>query len=248
MSEMQQCESRGTATSKKLQMALQRVAVLNEKPLHAALKQWYAQPHDLLEVSVDGFVVDITRGYLLVEIQTRNFAAIKRKLAKLVIRHPVRLVYPIARDKWITKLAEDGHTQLSHRKSPKHGAIEDVFKELVSFPELLLNPNFSIELLLVQEEEIRRHDATRGWRRKGWVTYERRLLRVMERRLFQVPVDIGALVPSTLTDPFTTSDLALAIDRPRRLAQKMVYCLRLMGCITRTGKNGNGIRYSRATT
>ena len=248
MSEIQQRKSRVTATSKKPQTALHRVAVLNEKPLHAALKEWYAQPGDRLELSVDGFVVDIVRGHLLVEIQTGNFAAIKRKLAKLTVRHPVRLVYPIARDKWIVKLAEDGHGQLSRRKSPKRGAIEHVFEELVSFPELLLNPNFSIELLLIQEEEIRRYDAIRGWRRKGWVTYERQLLRVMERRLFRVPADIGTLVPSALSEPFTTSDLALAIAKPRRLAQKMVYCLRLMGCITQTGKIGNAILYSRATT
>ena len=248
MSEIQQCKSRRTATSKKLQTALHRVAVLNEKPLHAALKEWYAQPNDCLEVPVDGFVVDIVRGHLLVEIQTRNFAAIKRKLAKLTVWHPVRLVYPIARDKWIIKLGEDGHSQLSRRKSPKRGAVEHVFEELVSFPELPLNPNFSIELLLIQEEEIRRYDATRGWRRKGWVTDERQLLKVMERRLFRVPADIGALVPSTLAEPFTTSDLALAIAKPRRLAQKMVYCLRFMGYITRTGNNGNALLYFRATT
>jgi hypothetical protein len=182
-----------------------------------------------------------------VEIQTRNFAAIKRKLAKLTVRHPVRLVYPIAQEKWIIRLAEGRHGQFSRRKSPKRGAIEHVFEELVSFPELLLNPNFSIELLLIQEEEVRRYDATRKWRRKGWVTYQRQLLQVMEQRLFQVPADMGALVPSTLAEPFTTFDLALAIAKPRRLAQKMVYCLRLMGCITPTGKRGNAILYSRAT-
>lgn len=233
--------------SAKLQRTRHGATVLNDKPLHAALKEWYAQPNDRFEVSIDGFVVDIVRGHLLVEIQTRNFAAIKRKLAKLTVRHPVRLVYPIAREKWIIKLAEGRHSQFSRRKSPKRGAFEHVFEELVSFPELLLNPNFSIELLLIQEEEVRRYDTTRRWRRKGWVTYQRQLLQVMEKRLFQVPADMGALVPSALAEPFTTFDLALAIAKPRRLAQKMVYCLRLMGCITPTGKRGNAILYSRAT-
>ena len=32
------------------------IGLLNEKPLHAALKEWYAQPEDRFEVSVDGFV------------------------------------------------------------------------------------------------------------------------------------------------------------------------------------------------
>ena len=68
------------------------VGVLNEKPLHAALKAWYAQPGDEFEALVDGSVIDIVRGDLLVEIQTRNFSALKRKLEKLVVDHPVRLV------------------------------------------------------------------------------------------------------------------------------------------------------------
>ena len=187
------------------------ITILNEKPLHAALKQWYAQPEDRLEELVDGFIIDIVRGDLLVEIQTRNFAAIKRKLTELADHHPVRLVYPVARDKWIVKLAEDGHSQLNRRKSPKRGDIEHIFEELVSFPELLLNPNFSIEVLLIQEEEIRRHDTARSWRRKGWVTHERRLLKVVEQRSFQGNADIVALIPRGLSETFTASDLAIAI-------------------------------------
>ena len=72
------------------------VGLLNEKPLHASLKAWYAQPGDRFEVQVDGSVIDIVRDELLVEIQTRSFSALKRKLEKLVISHPVRLVFPIA--------------------------------------------------------------------------------------------------------------------------------------------------------
>jgi hypothetical protein len=62
------------------------IGVLNEKPLHAALKQWYAQPGDGLEVTVDGFVIDIVRGHQLIEIQTGHFAAIKKKLSTLKLR------------------------------------------------------------------------------------------------------------------------------------------------------------------
>ena len=225
-----------------------KISRLNAKPLHRALKEWYAQPKDQFEVSVDGFVVDIVRGDLLVEIQTRNFAAMKQKLDKLIVHHPLRLVYPIPREKWIVKLAEDGISQFSRRKSPKHGTFEDVFEELVSFPKLLMNPNFSIELLLIQEEELRRYESTRGWRGKRWVTQERRLLRVVERRSLETPAHICALIPAALAEPFTTADLAIAIAKPRRLAQKMVYCLRLMGYITQVGKRGNAILYTQTMT
>ena len=223
------------------------IGTLNEKPLHAALKEWYARPDDRFEVSVDGFVVDIVRGDLLVEVQTGSFSGIKRKLAVLAARHPVRLVYPVAREKWIVKLAGDGHSQLGRRKSPKRGAVEHVFKELVSFPQLLSDPNFSLDVLLIQEEESRRYDGKRGWRRRGWVTHERRLLEVVGRRLFETPADMRALLPNALDEPFTTSELAAAIARPRWLAQKMAYCLREMGVIAPVGKRGNAILYTRET-
>jgi hypothetical protein len=87
-------------------LGISKIGTLNEKPLHEALKRWYAQPGDIFEAPVDGFVVDIVRGDLLIEIQTRNFSAIKRKLEQLLISHSVRLVYPIPSEKWITAEAD----------------------------------------------------------------------------------------------------------------------------------------------
>ena len=223
-----------------------QINTLNEKPLHAALKSWYAEPGDQLEVPIDRFIVDIVRGDLLIEIQTRSFSSMRRKLSALTQNRPVRVVYPVAREKWLVKLAEDAHSQLSRRKSPKRGRIEHIFEELVSFPRLLANSGFCIEVLLVQEEESRRHDASRAWRRKGWVTHERRLLDVVGRRLFETPEDMGALLPSDLAEPFSTSDLAKAIRGPRRLAGRAAYCLREMGAIAPVGKRGNAILYVRA--
>jgi hypothetical protein len=227
-----------------------KIGTLNEKPLHETLKRWYAQPGDLFEVPVDGFVADIMRGDLLIEIQTRNFSAIKRKLETLLIDHSVRLVYPIPREKWITrlKLAENGNSQVSRRRSPKHGTYEQIFYELVRIPGLLENPNFSLELLLIEEEEVRRFDGVRGWRRRGWVTEERKLLRVVDKRIINTPADMQAFIPATLAEPFSVTDLATAIDINRKLAQKMVYCLRTMGCVAHVGKRGNAMLYARQTT
>src|SRR5919106_2448020 len=152
------------------------IGLLNEKPLHASLKQWYARPGDRFEVPVDGFVIDIVRDDLLIEIQTRNFSSIKSKLNKLARSHHVRLIYPIVQEKWIVRGA-------IRRKSPKRGRLEDLFWELVSIPQLLSNPNFSLEVLMIREEEVRRYDVKRKkWRRRGWVIEGRRLVDVLDRR------------------------------------------------------------------
>jgi hypothetical protein len=222
------------------------ISTLNEGPLHAALKDWYTRPGDQTEVLVDGYLVDIVRDGLLIEIQTRGFSPLKRKLAKLVEGHHVRLVYPIAREKWIVRRAKRGKKTLGRRKSPKRGAVEDIFDELVALPHLLAHRNFALELLLIQEEEIRRHDARRAWRRRGWVTCERRLLDVLDRRLFEGPAAFAAFVPEALDEPFDTAELAAAMARPRRLAQKAAYCLRGMGVIEAVGKRGNAVLYARA--
>jgi len=223
----------------------QRICVLNEKSLHAALKEWYASPGTRVEVLLDGYIVDLLQDGRLVEIQTRNFAALKQKVFALAQRHPVRLIYPVAQEKWIVKLASDGTETVSRRKSPKRGRVEEVFGELVSFPELLSKGNFSLEVLLIQEEEIRRFDGARRWRRGGWVTHERRLLGVTACKVFETPADAAALVPAPLAEPFTTSELAAAIGIRRNLAQKMAYCLRKMGAIREEGRRRGGILYRR---
>jgi len=221
------------------------IGTLNEKPLHAALKLWYAQPGDQMERSVDGFVIDIVRGDQLIEIQTKQFLRMKKKLIKLVVSNPVRLVYPVAKEKWLLKLASDKHGPDQRRKSPKRGSYEDVFDELVSFPELMLERNFTLEVVLIQEEEVRRFDEKRAWRRKGWMTVERRLVEVLDQRRFVTPWDLGALLPDTLEFQFTTSELAATLARPRRLAQKMAYCLRKMNVISQVGKRGRAFLYTR---
>ncbi|MBN1875162.1 MAG: hypothetical protein JXA33_13100 [Anaerolineae bacterium] len=221
------------------------IGTLNEKPLHAALKAWYAQPGDQFEVAIDGFVVDIVRGDLLIEIQTRSFTAMKRKLRKLTQTHPVRLVYPIAQEKWITKLEKDGVTEGKRRKSPKRGRLIEIFAELVSFPDLLAHPNFTLDVLLTQEEEVRHYDPKRGWRRQGWITDERRLIQVIASHQYETVADILHLLPSNLMMPFTTADLATATGQSRNIARRMAYCLRKMGGITPVGKQGNAILYER---
>lgn len=224
------------------------IGTINEQPLHAALKQWYAGANGQTEVTVDGFVIDVIRGQensadeLLIEIQTGNFSSIKRKLRHLTERHAVRLVYPVPRQKWLVK-RRDGEV-VDRRKSPKRGRVEEVFKELVSFPALLCRGTFSLEVAFTEEEELRHYDPS-AWRNRGWVTDERRLLGngIVNRCLLETPSDALNTLPGGLPAAFTTADLAEAMEGPRWLAQKMAYCLREMGAITQIGKRGRSKLY-----
>lgn len=218
------------------------IGLLNEKPLHASLKEWYALPGDRFEVPVDGFVIDIVRDDLLIEIQTGNFASIKAKLTNLVRSHRVRLIYPIVQEKWIVRSATRGGNEVIRRKSPKQGRIEDLFWELVSIPHLLLNPNFSFEVLMIRGEEVRRYSDVKRRVRRGWLLEGRRLLDVLDQRSFAQSRDWLHFLPDGL-ESFTTSDLAERMNTGRELAQKIAYCLREARMIELIGKRGRANLY-----
>ena len=131
-----------------------KIGILRETSLHAALKRWYAKPGDQFEVPIDGYIVDILRRDLLIEIQTSDFSSIKPKLYRLLQNHSIRLVHPIPQQKWIIHLNPDGTTPSNRRKSPKHGSVLDLFTELVRFPDLVTDKNFFLEVLLIQQDDI----------------------------------------------------------------------------------------------
>ena len=189
------------------------IGTLNEKSLHADLKKWYAKPGDKLEVPLDGYYIDIVRGNNLIEIQTRNFSSIKKKIHDLLARYPVHLVHAIAQEKWIVKLPQKNCEKPVRRKSPKHGSVTDILNELVSFPALMKHDNFTLEILFIKEEEVRKYDRRRSWRKHGWVTHEIRLLDVVDSVRIEKPNDLKIILPTNLQDTFTTEDIALALGR-----------------------------------
>ena len=216
---------------------------MTEYSLHSEIKNWYMAPGDELEAKVEDFIVDIHRNKLLIEIQTRNFSAIKKKLKKLLLNHHIRLVYPIAKLKWIVHISKSGNF-VRRRKSPKKGNLIDLFYELVHMPELTKDKNFSLEVLIVEEEELRCYDGRGSWRRKGASVKDRKLLNVLDRILFKNSRDYLEFLPKELDRHFTNKALALKLGVPIRLAQKATYCLTKMGAISIAGKKRNEIVFS----
>jgi hypothetical protein len=248
-------EGNSRATKKALPMhsapeartARAAIGTLNEGALHAQLKDWYRRPGDRVEQLVDGFVVDLVRGELLVEIQTGSFAPLRRKLEQLTRHHRLRLVAPVPLVRRIVRLGEEGEP-LSVRRSPRRGRVEDIFNRLVSIPALLCQPQFELELLLTHQDELRVHRHGSAFRRRGWVIVGRRLVSVEKRVRLTCPDDAARLLPGNLPALFDTAQLADAAAIERRLAQQMTYCLRAMGVLHTAGKRGNAIVHRQAPT
>jgi hypothetical protein len=215
---------------------------MTEYSLHSEIKDWYMVSGDELEVKVEDFIVDILRGKLLIEVQTGNFSAIKRKLIKLLLNNQVRLVYPIAKLKWIVHLSKSGEL-VRRRKSPKKGKLADLFYELVHTPSLIKNRNFSLEVLIIEEEEVRCIDGKGSWKRRGISVKDRKLLNVFDRIIFEDSQDFLDFLPKELDGYFTNKILALKLGISIRLAQKITYCLRKMGAISIAGKKSNELMF-----
>ncbi len=218
---------------------------MNEYSLHSALKNWYSLPGDQLEVRIKDYIVDISRGDLLIEIQTKNFSSIKKKLSHLVKNHKVRLVHPIPEKKWISKVNKYREV-ISRRKSPKKGKLTDLFHELIRIPKLVGENNFSLEVLMIDEEEIRFDDGKGSWRRKGVSIIDRKLINVNSKTQFKNKNDYLRFLPANLDETFTNRKLSYSTGISIRTAQRITYCLRKSGVLKVVGRRGKKLRFKRS--
>lgn len=210
--------------------------MMQETTLHAQLKAIYTQPGDLVEQYLNGYRIDILRGELVIEIQTQKFSALATKLMRLSESHPILLVYPIPSMKWIVYVSPADSQLLHRRKSPRHLKVEHVFEELVHIPSLLNIPNISLDLLLIDEEELRKDDGKGSWRRKGVSLIDRRLIEIGDQRHFESFQALAATFLDIRPGAFSSQDLADSFDVPISLARKMVYCMQKMNLIQICGK------------
>ena len=213
------------------------IGVMREGPLHAAVKALLARPGDRLEVPVGRFVIDLVRADgELVEVQTRGFGALGRKLDVLLDEHRVRVVHPVAAERRIVRVDEHGEV-LAARRSPKRATAVAVFDELVAFPSLLTHPNLTIEVLLLREDHVRGPGPTKV-RRRTRDPGERRLVEHLGSVELRTPEDILAALPPLPREPFTTRELATLLGCGTVLAQRTVYCLRAIGLLEQAGMRG----------
>lgn len=223
------------------------IGELNERSLHRALKERYAVPGSETEQVIDGFVTDVVADGRIVEIQTGSFGPLRSKLTRLLDTYAVKLVHPIARDRYLVRMADDPALPTTRRRSPKHGSVFDVFPALVSIPALLAHPNLTLEVVMTIEEEVRAPSERRGRWRRDFTRVDRRLVDVVETHTIASMADLFALVDARLPTTFTTNDIAAAMKSTRSLAQQAAYCFREGGVIEICGKDGNTLVYRRVT-
>ena len=219
-----------------------------ETSLHRQLKALYAGEHAASEQEsrkFAGYRIDVVRGEELVEIQHGSLGAIRNKIAKLLEKHPVRVVKPLIARKTLIKLEGIDGGEISRRLSPKQATVLDLFHELVYFTAVFPHPRLTIEvpLVTVEERRIPGHGKRRRWRRNDHTVLDLSMVEVVSTHFFRTNNDLLALLPENLPQPFHTGDLATAMQIQRWIAQRIAYCLRKTGGAKLIGKQGNALTY-----
>lgn len=221
------------------------IGTLQERTLHAALKQWMAPDPTHREVALEGLVADVFDGQRVTEIQTRNLYALKSKLDRLLPHYPVMVVHPLAHRKTLVWVDPDTGAATKPRRSPKTGRFWDAFHELYSLRPYLNDPHLTIRLVLLDMEEYRLQD---GWGRggkRGSHRVERLPGTLYSTADLHTSADYAALIPDDWGAAFTCADVAAHLRVRRRLAGEIINVLYTVGAIQRLGKNRNAFVYAR---
>ncbi|MEM7477393.1 MAG: hypothetical protein AAF483_20605 [Planctomycetota bacterium] len=218
-----------------------------ETSLHRQLKLHYAPNAEATEVSFEGYRIDaISESDELIEIQHASLGALRDKTRQLLksTKQEVRIVKPVLARKRLTTLTEkDGEVKRT-RMSPKRGEIIDFFDDMVHFSTVFPRKRLTLEIVLIEAEEVRIDKQARGWKRKNYKCLDQKLVEVLDSVELRTKRDLLALLPvQHLPQPFDTAELAAAMQRPRWFAQKVAYCLRHTGAAKLAGKRSRSQLY-----
>lgn len=221
------------------------IGTLQEKTLHAILKYYFEPDSTYHEIRHHGFVADILHDNDVIEVQTRGFNKLRRKLDAFLEAGEVRIVYPVAYEKYLEWIDQETGTISKKRKSPKRGTPYEVFYELYKIKQYLTNPRLSLSIVLVNIEEQR---LLNGWsedKKRGSSRYERIPTALVDQIDINSVEDYKKLIPEGLAEPFTTKTYKEATKLSIGQARTALHVLHYVGAVRKIGKQGNTILYER---
>lgn len=219
------------------------IGTLQEKTVHAVLKRFYEPDTGHQEIRIGNYVADIFRGEEIIEIQTRNFNSMRRKLDLFLEQYPVTIVYPIVHTKWLLWIDESTGEVSKKRKSPRTGNTYDAYYELYKIKQYLTHPNLHLCLILIDVEEYR---LLNGWSRdkkRGSTRYDRIPVKLVDEFYIGSPKEYGCMIPEDLPEPFCSKDFAKKANITQGTAQLALNILNYIQAVTRVGKKGNSYLY-----
>lgn len=215
------------------------IGTIGEKGVHSALKHYYEPDVTCHEIPVGGYVADIVGENGVIEIQSAGFVKLKSKLEAFLSAARVTVVWPcVVRKRLITVEPSTGEV-LSVRRSPKKVSEYKLLGELWGLGELLGHPRLSIIAAQIEADEYRPAGQAKTRRRKGALNGVERIPTALVGELhFDCPDDFRQLLPPSLPQRFTMSQLASASGLTSLQTSGAVKALLQLGIIAEDGKEG----------
>ena len=221
------------------------IGTLNEKSLHAILKEYIEPDKKKQEVKIGGFVADIFDGERITEIQTRNFYGMKKKLACFLEIYPVTIVYPIPNEKYINWIDPSTGEIIERRKSPKKPHPQEMAHELIHILPYIDHPNLSLRILYIDVEDYKLKNGWDKSGKKGSERYERIPKNLAGEKTISSTGDYDYFLPDDLPEAFTSKEFSKKAHVTRTCTGRMLCILSKVGVIERIGRKGREYIYSR---
>ncbi|MDE7285803.1 MAG: hypothetical protein K2N55_03015 [Lachnospiraceae bacterium] len=221
----------------------QGIGTLQEKTVHAVLKDYYAPDKDMQEIRVSGYVADIYTGGEIIEIQTSNFHTLRGKLDAFLPNYPVTLVYPIPKIKYLIWMDEETGKCSKPRKSNAKGSVYRAFYELYKIKPYLSDENLHLCFPLLELEEYR---LLNGWsrdRKRGSQRFDRIPAALLGEVRIDDISDYAQLIPEGIEEPFTVQEFGKAVGQQRKIAAKVIHVLHYLHVIERCENRGRAYTY-----
>lgn len=219
------------------------IGTLSEKMLHSVLKNYYEPYTENHEIKVGGYVADIVGENGIIEIQTRQFNNLRKKLNAFLEVCDVTIVFPIAKVKWLYWIdLETGETN-KKRKSPREGTPSDIFFELYKIKSFLKNPRLKFCICVLEIDEYR---YLNGWskdKKKGSSRCERIPVDIFEEIYINDLQDYKKLIPCELAEQFSSKDFSKKSKLSLSHTQTALNILYFLEIVNRVGKKGNSYIY-----
>jgi len=222
-----------------------KIGTLQEKLLHRIIKYYFASNPNEHEIKIGPFYADVFKDEQIIEIQTRAFNKLRKKLDFFLPHYPVTIVYPIPHIKWLSWIDKDTGEVSSKRKSPKKGTFYDSLFELYKIKPYLNHPNLKVCLLLINMEEYR---YLNGWsldKKKGSSRYNRVPVELIDEMYLASPIDYQLFIPDTLPLNFTSKEYQKMSPLNLHNSQIALNILTNLQCVTRVSKQKNLIVYQK---
>lgn len=223
---------------------MKSIGTLNEKSIHAALKNYIEPDETKHEIRINGYIADIFNNGEIIEIQSKDFSKLRNKLSSYIPQYKVRIVYPINIVKYINWVDPITHDVLERRKSPSRTSKQDMFSELYKIREYLSNDNLSFTAMLLETEEYKYLDGYGKNNKNNATKIDKIPTSIIDEINFNVDGGYGQFIQSSLKSEFTANEFAKEAHCKLETARTTLLILNELGYVTRIGRKGRRYLYN----